>query len=141
MKNLGYDFESNDDQPLRWQKIDEVTFLKRRFVLDKFKIGVVHAPRPLDEVYTQLMWRRSEPTLESQQCCFYAFAMELGQYDESTANEAYYNLLEAVRRANSPLLTNALSTTQMRSMMRRAHLKQLDLSDVARLRAMFWRLW
>lgn len=141
VKSLGYILESNDDKELRWQKIDEVTFLKRRFVLDHDQPGVVHAPRPLDEVFTQLMWRRSEPTLEGQQCCFYAFAAELGQYSPYEQRTAKSKLIEAIRLSKSDLMRDAFCSINFDGMMKRAHTKQLALEDIQRLNTAYWRLW
>lgn len=83
MTQLGYTLESADAGDLRWVPIQQVTFLKREFRPDPISPCLVRAPRPIQDVYTQLMWRRSEPTLESQECCFYAFAMELGQHTKT----------------------------------------------------------
>uniref|UniRef100_A0AB38ZK14 Non-structural protein n=1 Tax=Crocidura shantungensis picorna-like virus 3 TaxID=3139523 RepID=A0AB38ZK14_9VIRU len=141
MKQLGYDLESADDLPLRWVPISEVTFLKRRFVPDPVNPNLVHAPRPLDEVYTQLMWRRSEPTYEAQQCCFYAFAAEIGQHPKTVQQQALSNLREAIRISGSDLCKHAISSIDMAHTMERAYLKQLELTDLLRLRTMFWRLW
>nr|AWU65842.1 MAG: putative nonstructural protein [Calhevirus 3] len=141
MKDLGYGLESADNKELRWQTIDEVTFLKRRFIVDTVSPNLVHAPRPLEEVYTQLMWRRSEPTLAAQQCCFYAFAAEVGQYPPEVQQKVYRRLLEAIKRSKSALMKEAISTISFEAMMDRAWKKQLLLEDVARFRGMFWKLW
>nr|ADK97705.1 non-structural protein [Calhevirus 1] len=141
MRDLGYELESADSKELRWQQIHEVTFLKRRFIRDKINPNLIHAPRPLEEVYTQLMWRRSEPTLESQQCCFYAFAAEVGQYPPEVQRNVYGRLLEAIRRSKSELMKQAISTISFEAMMNRAWNKQLLIEDVARFRSMFWKLW
>lgn len=141
MKNLGYDLESADDKPLRWVKIDEVTFLKRKFVPDVTTPNLVHAPRPLDEVYTQLMWRRAEPTLEAQVCCFYAFAAEVGQYPLTVQHECIHNLYEAIRISKSSLLRDAVSQVNLQHVAEKAYRKQLELGDLLRLRTLFWRLW
>uniref|UniRef100_A0AB38ZJT0 Non-structural protein n=1 Tax=Crocidura lasiura picorna-like virus 3 TaxID=3139479 RepID=A0AB38ZJT0_9VIRU len=141
MKELGYDLESANDSPLDWQSIDQITFLKRRFVPDPINLTVVHAPRPLDEVFTQLMWRRSEPTLEAQQCCFYAFAAEIGQFDATTRERARKILIEAVANSESDLMKEALKNVPVGKVMEKAYRKQLHLGDLLRLRTMFWRLW
>lgn len=140
MRQLGYQLEPSEGQDeIVWSPIEAITFLKRKFVLGEK--GVVHAPRPLADIYTQLMWRRDDPTIEGQECCFRAFAMEIGQHDKEIQNEARATLLRAIPRTNSDLMVEAYSRIPMQSVMDRAYRKKLELSDLVRLRQLFWRLW
>lgn len=140
-KQLGYDLESSDAGEFRWVGLEEVTFLKRRFVPDSRKPGVIHACRDINDIYTQLMWRRNEATIESQECCFRAFAAEVGQFSEQEFTHHIDVVSEAVRRTHSDLMKKAFIQSNAMLVARKSHRKQLELSDLAHLRQMFWRLW
>lgn len=141
MKNLGYVIEGPRGGDLEWQPIEAITFLKRNFVKDPISPNIVHAPRPKMDIYTQLMWRCSDATLESQECCFRAFAMEVGQHDKTTQREMISNVIEAVRRSKSDLCREALANSNIAQVVKRAYAKQLALEDILRMRLLFWRLW
>uniref|UniRef100_A0AB38ZKD3 Nonstructural protein n=1 Tax=Suncus murinus picorna-like virus 1 TaxID=3139571 RepID=A0AB38ZKD3_9VIRU len=142
MKELGYDLESSDDKPLRWVGMEEVTFLKRRFVPDPTAPGVVHAPRPLEDVWTQLMWRRHEPNYEAQKCCFAIFAAEIGQHDLSTQQSVLATLAEIIASEKPPeYLRQAYVDAQVRLTMKKSHNKQLELEDLIKGRLTFVKLW
>lgn len=140
-KTLGYDLESADSGAFRWVTLDEVTFLKRRFVPDPRKPLVVHAPRDINDIFTQLMWRRSDANVDSQECCFRAFAAEVGQYPEKEYTAHINTILDCVRESKSPMLKEAFSKSNALLVARKSHNKQLELGDIARLRNAFWKLW
>lgn len=141
MKRLGYVIEGPSGGDLEWQDMEHITFLKRRFVPDPLSPTVVHAPRPKEDVYTQLMWRNSDPTMQSQECCFRAYAMEVGQHDKTTQHEMINNAIEAVRRSKNELCVKAMSNANMKQIARKSYNKQLALEDILGMREMFWRLW
>lgn len=140
MADLGYTLEGDDGGELAWKKIDEVTFLKRRFVPDPHRVGKVHAPRPLDEVWTQLMWTRSSMSMDERIAALQCFASEIGQYDPIVQQSVWNVLCEATRRANKDQRI-ALERSNFKSIVRRAWEKEGTLGDLVRLRHLFWKLW
>lgn len=143
MKDLGYTIESADSGPFRWTSLKEVTFLKRYFVRDVADPTIVHAPRELADVWTQLMWRRADPTVEAQECCFRMFAAEIGQHPKSIQDQVYRTMQKIMPEAKklNPMLGQAWARSNFKECMEKSYRKELCLEDLLEMRNMFWRLW
>lgn len=140
MRDLGYVLEGDDGGDLQWKDLSEATFLKRRFVEDPEMAYVVHAPRPLADVWTQLMWTRTDLGFEEQVSAFQCFGMELGQFDNQTISSALKQLEDAISLCPKHVKDAYVHANVCRYALM-AHRKQLALSHLARLRQLFWRLF
>lgn len=140
MQDLGYVLEGDDGRDLTWKNLDEATFLKRRFVEDPEMPYVVHAPRPLPDVWTQLMWTRADLGFEEQVSAFQCFGMELGQFDKDTINGALKDLETAISFCPQGVKDAYVHANVYRYAVM-SHRKQLALTHLARLRQLFWRLF
>lgn len=142
MKELGYTLESADDKPLRWVELPEVTFLKRHFVPDPLHPGVVHAPRPLDEVFTQLMWRKHEGNEEAQKCCFAMFAAEIGQHPKTVQAHVIGLIGNIIARESLPeYIKQAYLKCNFKRVVQKSYDKQLELQDLISMYQAYLRLW
>nr|QKE55014.1 MAG: nonstructural protein [Picornaviridae sp.] len=139
MAGLGYTLTGADEDELQWVQREKVTFLKRRFERDE-KSGLLHCPRPLDEVMTQIMWRRSDYTPEAQECCFRVLAMELGQFKKEVRKESYNTIVKAVRMCPKNIQNDFLRS-EFEDVMEKSWRKQLNLDNLLEARVAFWRLF
>lgn len=138
--NLGYTLESADSKPLRWVSLDEVVFLKRKFVPDPFDDRITHAPRELCEVWTQLHWQRDELDTEQYKTVFLSAALEFGQHGPKVFNHAFEILREAVQPF--PKLKHAFALCNFRSVAQDAWVKtQPACIEPSQSASRFWRLW
>nr|WKV33025.1 MAG: RNA-dependent RNA polymerase [Riboviria sp.] len=139
MQNLGYTLESADSLPLRFVPLSDVQFLKRKFVVDTFDSRITHAPRPLEDIWTQLHWNRRNLNVEEQKTVFLSAAMEFGQWGPEVFNHAYDVLKQVVKTQRDK---QALSLSNFRAVARKAWMRipfsDLDPSERAKF---FWRLW
>lgn len=137
---LGYTLESADNGPLRWVDLKEVVFLKRKFVVDELDNRITHAPRPIEEIWTQLHWQRDELDVEQYKTVFLSAAMEFGQHGPHIVEEAYHVIREAVQSLTK--VKQAFVLSNFRAVARNAWLKQVPACIEPSERASrFWRLW
>nr|WKV33525.1 MAG: RNA-dependent RNA polymerase [Riboviria sp.] len=138
---LGYEVGSADDGPMRWQSFHEITFLKRRFAQYPHST-LVHAPRPLDEVWTQLHWQR-KPRLSDDEvsAVLTCFAYEIAQFPPDTQRAAYRSLTRACRSCSDPRYLRSLIDINFLALLHTAYEKERSLESVCARALEFYLLW